>query len=111
LVKQSYGPWMLKAFRALARLKFLRGTAFDLFGRTAERRAERQLIEDYLALLEEFRATLTLHNVSMAIELASLPDQIRGFGHVKEHSISIAKKRREELIEQYRRATSQRAVA
>jgi len=111
LIKQSYGPWMLTAFRVLAKLKRVRGTALDPFGKTVERRMERQLIADYLALIDEFCTTLNIHNLPLAIELASLPDQIRGFGHVKERSVALAASRRTQLLVQYREATTQRAVA
>jgi indolepyruvate ferredoxin oxidoreductase len=84
LKKSEYGPWMLAAYRVLARLKFLRGTAFDIFGRTAERRAERQLITDYEARLGEIIADLSAANLAPAVELAAVPLEIRGFGHVKE---------------------------
>ena len=84
LKKREYGPWMLAAFRILARLKGLRGTPFDIFGRTAERRAERQAIADYEARLEEIAVHLDAGNHAAAVELAAVPLEIRGFGHVKE---------------------------
>jgi indolepyruvate ferredoxin oxidoreductase len=68
----------------LARLKFLRGTAFDIFGRTAERRAERQAIRDYETRLAEIVADLSAANHAAAVELAAVPLDVRGFGHVKE---------------------------
>jgi indolepyruvate ferredoxin oxidoreductase len=82
--KREYGPWMLIAFRVLARLKGLRGTSFDIFGRTEERRAERRAITDYEATLGEIIANLSAATHATAVELASLPQEIRGFGHVKE---------------------------
>jgi indolepyruvate ferredoxin oxidoreductase len=103
-IKSAYGPWMLTAFRALAKLKGLRGTAFDPFGRTEERVTERRLIRDYLALIDEFCTTLTADNLATAIELARLPEQIRGFGHVKERGVIAMEKRRSELLAQYREA-------
>jgi indolepyruvate ferredoxin oxidoreductase len=111
LRKKSYGPWMLSAFRLLAKFKGLRGSALDPFGRTTERRMERQLIADYLALIDEFCTTLNANNLSVAIELARIPEQIRGFGHVKERSVGVASPLRETLLAKYRRATTQRAVA
>lgn len=89
--KRRFGPWMLQAMAGLAWLKGLRGTRFDLFGRTAERRMERQLLADYEALLEEITAGLTPENHGVAVELASLPERIRGFGHVKEKHVREAK--------------------
>ncbi|MEZ5861635.1 MAG: DUF6537 domain-containing protein [Geminicoccaceae bacterium] len=79
--KRRYGPWILHALRLLARLKGLRGTAWDPFGHTAERRLERQLIEDYETLLADLAGRLTPANHDVAVELASPPERIRGFGH------------------------------
>ncbi|HJQ55889.1 MAG TPA: indolepyruvate ferredoxin oxidoreductase family protein [Vineibacter sp.] len=84
LRKRAFGPRMMMAFRLLKRLKFLRGTRFDLFGRTAERQMERQLIADYEALVEEILVKLAPANHAIAVQLAALPDDIRGFGHVKD---------------------------
>jgi indolepyruvate ferredoxin oxidoreductase len=86
-VKREFGPWMLPAMRVLARLKRLRGTPFDPFGRTAERRSERALIEAYEALVDELMAGLTPANHAQAIALARLPDRIRGYGPVKERHL------------------------
>jgi indolepyruvate ferredoxin oxidoreductase len=91
LRKASYGPWVLKAFKHLAKLKGLRGTVFDPLGFTAERKAERKLIADYQALLEQLMEGLakdnTLDRYALALELASLPESVRGFGHVKEANL------------------------
>ncbi len=84
--KRSYGGWMLRAFGLLARLKRLRGTPLDPFGHSAERRFERALLRDYEALLEEVCPALAPHNHALAVELARLPERIRGFGHVKRQS-------------------------
>jgi len=112
LVKRAYGPWMLTAFRALAKFKSLRGTAFDVFGKTGERRMERQLIEDYFGLIERFRTSLRSDNLAAAIDLARLPENIRGYGHVKERSIELAARHREELLTRYcGEAEQSRAVA
>ena len=93
LVKQQYGPWMFKAFKLLAKLKFLRGTSLDVFGKTEERRMERQLIEDYKAAIEGLLPTLSATNLANAVELAGLPEQIRGFGHVKDEHLAKVKPR------------------
>jgi len=93
LRKRSFGPWMMGAFRLLARLKGLRGTAFDPFGRTAERRAERRLIGEYEAVVDELIAGLDGDRHALAVEIAAIPLSIRGFGHVKEASIAAAKAR------------------
>ena len=88
LVKAQYGAWMRPAFKLLAKLKFLRGGALDVFGRTAERRMERQLIQDYERSVGVALVNLTADSLPRAVELASLPEQIRGFGHVKEASVA-----------------------
>lgn len=87
LVKREFGPWMGKAFSVLARFKGLRGTAFDIFGYTGERRMERGLIDSYEAQMRMVAAKLTPASYAAAVELASLPAQIRGFGHVKEANV------------------------
>ncbi len=101
-IKKQYGPWMLQGFRLMARLKFLRGTAFDIFGRTAERRLERQLIADYEKLIDELLAGLTHDRHRFAVALASLPEQIRGYGHVKQAHLDKALKRQAELLAEFR---------
>ena len=111
LVKKSYGPWMLRAFRLLAGLKSVRGTMLDPFGYTAERRMERQLIENYLSMIDEFCRTLSPRNLATAIQIAQLPEQIRGFDHVKERSVLLATRRRQELLVQYRGDSSKVAAA
>ena len=102
--KSSYGPWMMIAMRTLAKMRRLRGTAFDIFGRTTERRLERRLIIDYEALLEELLPRLAAHNHALAVELASIPEQIRGYGHVKERHLKAAKAKEAELVAAFRAA-------
>ncbi len=99
LQKKEYGGWIIHAFRLLARLKFLRGTAFDPFGYTAERKAERKLIDDYLAMIEQHIAALKGAQIPILARLARLPEMIRGYGHIKEASISksLAEKARLEV--------------
>ncbi|MCY1346708.1 indolepyruvate ferredoxin oxidoreductase, alpha subunit [compost metagenome] len=109
-VKRRFGPRTLTAFRLLARLKGLRGTAFDVFGRTAERRAERALVAGYLAMVEEFAASLSADKMDTALALAALPDDIRGYGHVKEASMQAAAARRDALLAQYRGAVRRAAA-
>jgi indolepyruvate ferredoxin oxidoreductase len=111
LVKQKYGPWMMSAFKVLAKLKGLRGTALDLFGRTEERRHERALIREYFDLLDEFGRTLTEDRLAVALELANLPDDIRGFGHIKERNMKAAQARRATLLDSYRNANPLASVA
>ena len=102
LLKRSYGPWMLRAFALLKRFKFLRGTALDPFGRTAERRMERQLIADYERTLGELLSSLAPENHALAVEIAALPERIRGFGHVKERAVAEAKARETALLAAFR---------
>ncbi len=100
--KMSFGPWLLPAFRLLAKLKGLRGTPFDPFGRTLERRTERKLIADYEAMLDEIVAKLTPENHHLAVGLAAIPEKIRGFGHVKQRHLAAAKADEAALLEQFR---------
>jgi indolepyruvate ferredoxin oxidoreductase len=101
-LKMSFGPWMLTVFRLLSKLKFLRGTALDPFGYTAERRTERQLLRDYETLLDELMAKLAPENHDLAVGLAAIPEKIRGFGHVKQRHIAAAKADEATLVEQFR---------
>jgi indolepyruvate ferredoxin oxidoreductase len=82
----------------LTKLKGLRGTRFDPFGRTAERRMERQLIEDYFALVEKLTARLSRESIAAAVRLASLPEEIRGYGHVKLAAVERFEKRKADLL-------------
>jgi indolepyruvate ferredoxin oxidoreductase len=97
LRKKEYGGWMMRAFGALARLKFLRGTAFDLFGYTAERRSERKLIEDYEAAMSRHIASLKAERIPAVRKIAELPETIRGYGHIKEEAIRKAAAERTRL--------------
>jgi indolepyruvate ferredoxin oxidoreductase len=99
--KKSFGPWMLTAFRLLAKLKGLRGGALDVFGYSAERKMERQLIADYFALVDALLAGVTAANYDTAIDLAAIPEHIRGFGHVKLAHLHDAKQRQAELLAKF----------
>jgi indolepyruvate ferredoxin oxidoreductase len=99
--KMQFGPWMLPVFKALKKLKGLRGTPFDLFGYTEERRTERALIREYEDTVERVLAGLTAHNHGIALELLSLPDEIRGFGHIKMASVAAARKKRDLLLARF----------
>ena len=96
--KRAFGPWMLTVFRLLARLRFLRGGALDLFGRTQERRLERDLIAAYEKDIGELLPLLATSTLDTAVELAGLPELIRGFGHIKLRSAEAAQKRRQDLL-------------
>jgi indolepyruvate ferredoxin oxidoreductase len=100
--KMSFGPWLLPAFRVLAKFKFLRGTPIDPFGRTLERQTERRLIADYQATLDEVLAGLGPENHHIAVGLAVIPEKIRGFGHVKQRHLAAAKADEAALLEQFR---------
>jgi indolepyruvate ferredoxin oxidoreductase len=100
--KMSFGPWMMKVFGVLRRFKALRGTPFDPFGYTAERRMERRLIADYEALLSELLGKLNADNHPLAVGLAVIPEKIRGFGHVKLRNLTAAKADEAALLEQFR---------
>jgi len=98
LVKRRFGPGMFTAFRWLARLRGLRGTWLDVFGRTEERRTERALITEYGADLDRLCQGLDAGRHALAVDLARLPEQIKGFGHVKERHLVAARQRRSELL-------------
>ena len=93
-------------FRLLAALKGLRGTAFDIFGYTKERRAEHKLIADYENLIEEVLTNLSPDNHAIAVALASIPEKIRGYGHVKTRHLIAAKAEEQGLLEQFRAGTA-----
>ena len=99
--KSSFGPWMMSGFGVLARLRFLRGTLFDVFGMTAERRMERALLARYEADLDMIEASLTAGKLDAAVALASLPALIRGYGHVKEANAAKAGQERDGLVARF----------
>ncbi|MFT3718371.1 indolepyruvate ferredoxin oxidoreductase family protein [Pseudorhodoferax sp.] len=102
LLKRKYGPAMLTGFRLLAKLKGLRGSALDPFGRSAERRAERALIAEYRASIEEVLAGLNAANHAVALDIARIPEQIKGYGHVKERNLAAARRRWAQLQAAFR---------
>jgi len=111
LKKKTFGAWMMPAFRLLASMKGVRGTTWDIFGKTAERKVERQLIEDYLALMEEVADNLDRENHAAAVDLASIPEQIRGFGHVKDRHLMTAKAREAQALTAFRDPAAARNAA
>jgi indolepyruvate ferredoxin oxidoreductase len=111
LQKKKYGPAMLTAFRVLAKLKGLRGTPFDIFGTTSERRAERALPAEYRQSIEQVIASLNAANHSQALEIARIPDQIKGFGHVKERNLVAARGHWQQLMAQWHDAQGERRAA
>ena len=90
LIKSRYGAWIRSAFSVLARFKGLRGTAFDVFGYTEERRGERALIGRYMDTLEELMVGLSASSLPAAVEVAAVAEQIKGFGHVKARNLEAA---------------------
>ena len=111
LVKQKFGAYMFTVFRLLAPLKFLRGTALDVFGRTEERRTERALIAEYRSTVEELLEQLDAGNHALALDIAQLPDQIKGFGHVKERNLAATRSRWAALMAQWRQPNQGAAQA
>ncbi|MBL8347887.1 MAG: indolepyruvate ferredoxin oxidoreductase family protein [Rubrivivax sp.] len=104
LVKRPFGPWVRTAFGVLAKLKSLRGTALDLFGRTAERRMERALIDEYRACIDELLKSLDIGNRALAADIAGIPEEIRGYGHVKERHLKAARLKWQALMARWRGA-------
>jgi indolepyruvate ferredoxin oxidoreductase len=100
--KMRFGAWMLPVFGVLARLRFLRGSALDIFGYTEERRGERALIGEYEALINEVLAKLTADNKEVALQLAALPEEIRGYGHVRAANLAQARTRWTALLARLR---------
>ena len=100
-VKQSFGPWIRVGFRLLARLKGLRGTPFDPFGYSAERRTERQLIADYRRRIDSLLPRLDAGTVSLAVRIARIPEEIRGYGHVKAKHLAAARLHEEALMKEW----------
>ncbi len=96
--KLRFGPWLLPALKWLARGKALRGGAFDLFGRTEERRMERALITQFETRIGELLPLLSMQNLKLATEIAALPLTMRGFGHVKIGNVALARAREAELL-------------
>jgi len=111
LIKKEYGPWMLTAFRMLARLRFLRGGMLDIFGRTHERRTERKLIADYFADIDTLLAGVSPDNLALAVDIASVPERIRGYGHVKEAHLAQALPQLKALMQRWRETAALRKAA
>ena len=101
-IKTTFGPWVLKVFKVMAGMKGLRGGMFDIFGYTAERKGERAMIDEQEKLLAELCKDLTRERFTTAVQLADLPLQIKGYGHVKDANAEAAAKRRAELLTEFR---------
>jgi indolepyruvate ferredoxin oxidoreductase len=105
LKKMEFGPWVLNVFRVLAKLRGLRGTPLDIFGYTEERKTERQLIKDYRSTVEGLLDKLGAANYATAVEIAAIPEHIRGYGHVKEDHLKKAKAKEAALLAQFANPT------
>ena len=101
LIKQQFGPWMMTAFGWLAKCKGLRGTVLDPFGHTAERKTERALILEYRQTVAGLLPRLTADNLAQAVAIASIPEDIRGYGHVKQRHLFTARQKERELTRAY----------
>ena len=108
--KQGFGPWMMRALRVLARLRGLRGTRFDPFGYREERRTERRLVEEYEGTVRELSDGLDYENHGLAVDIASLPEGIRGYGHVKAEHLACVRERHAELLQAWRAPAQARAA-
>jgi indolepyruvate ferredoxin oxidoreductase len=104
LIKQKMSPSMLLVFKGLAKLKFLRGTVFDIFGRTEERQTERALIQEYRDAVEEICKSLKSENHALAVKMANVPEQIKGFGHVKERHLAAAMIQWQNCMDEFRQS-------
>ena len=110
--KIRFGPWILPLFKALRSLRFLRGSALDPFGYMEERRTERALIREYEDTVARLLARLDSQNQALALEIAAIPDEIRGFGHIKARNLAPARKKWQELLARYEAGqAAQRAAA
>ena len=110
LVKKPYGPWMRKALGVLAKLKGLRGGALDVFARSAERRSEAALIGEYRACIDELLTTLDAAKLPLAAQIARIPEEIRGYGHVKERHQQAARIKWDALMAEWRAGAQRRAA-
>jgi indolepyruvate ferredoxin oxidoreductase len=100
--KIQLGGWMLSAFGLLAKFKFLRGTVFDIFGKTAERKMEQRFIEEYFSTVDELLATLNDKNYSLAVKIARIPEEIKGYGHIKEEHAVPAEIKWQAMLKDWR---------
>lgn len=101
LVKREFGAWIIPLFKMLAKLKFIRGSRFDVFGYTSERKMERKLIEEYRHWINELLPEMTVENYETAVAIAKLPLDMRGFGHVKEANVNKARQDQKVLLQQF----------
>jgi indolepyruvate ferredoxin oxidoreductase len=110
LIKQPFGPWMRTAFTWLAKMKGLRGGAFDPFSRSEERKTERALIGEYRTSIDELLSTLSADKLALAVEIARIPEEIRGYGHVKARHLKAARTKWSGLTARWRNTAQARAA-
>lgn len=110
LEKSTFGSWVFLVMRLLAQMRRLRGSRLDLFGYTEERRMQRQLIADFKTLLSDISASLSAKNIGTAVKLASLPLSIRGYGHVLERNVKEVQQQQEQLMNLFRKETTELAA-
>ena len=111
LQKQKFGPAMLTAFKLLAKLKGLRGGVLDVFGKTDERRQERALIDEYKSSLDVVLNSLGSGNHATAVEIARIPELIKGYGHVKERNLKAARTKWTGLMDEFQHPKVKQMVA
>ena len=111
LQKREFGPWIFTAFAVLAKFKGLRGGLLDPFGKTAERKAERKLIADYEVTVKALIEGLSGETHDLAVQIADIPDDIRGYGHIKDASMACAAERQTELMRLFRDPAARRKAA
>jgi indolepyruvate ferredoxin oxidoreductase len=104
LIKQKMSPHMVLVFKVLAQFKFLRGTALDIFGRTEERQTERALIQEYKDAIDEVLVSLKTENHALAVKMANVTEQIKGFGHVKEKHLAAVMVQWQNCMDVFRKA-------
>lgn len=109
--KREFGPWIMPVFKTLAKLKHLRGTPLDIFGYTTERRMERRLLREYTSMIETLANTLSQNNYQAAQQLAELPDNIRGYGHVKLESVASYEEQRNAIYDNLDKPATPTATA
>jgi indolepyruvate ferredoxin oxidoreductase len=110
--KMRFGPWIMGVFKLLKALRRLRGTPLDIFGYSEERRTERALIGEYEETVERLLAGLTAQNHALAVQIAAIPDEIRGFGYIKARNLAPARKKRDELLARFKAGpAAERAAA
>tara|TARA_R110000868_G_scaffold218576_2_gene469185 strand:- start:108527 stop:111982 length:3456 start_codon:yes stop_codon:yes gene_type:complete len=99
--KVAFGAWMMFVFKGLAKLKILRGTKFDIFGYTSERKLERQLIDEYFAMVSYIAQNLNEQNTKLAIDILNVPTHIKGYGHIKQKNFLAAKAKERMLLDAF----------